>query len=71
MKIKEWVKMLQEYDQEKELCIARPIAEVNTIKIKYEYPSIVPYIDIDKSWRLYETNKVVGKDGDTCDYVIY
>jgi len=68
MLIKDWIKLLEKLDSEKELCIARPYADVNVIKIEYEFPRLVKMEQIDKSYTLYETNKW---SGEKADYVIY
>ena len=68
MLIKNWIKLLEKLDGEKELCIAMPYADVHTIKIKYEFPRLVKMEEIDKSYTLYETNKC---NDEKADYVIY
>ena len=68
MLVKEWIKLLEKLDCEKELCIATPYIDVNTIKIKYERPHFVKLEEINKSYTLYETNKC---NDEKADYVIY
>lgn len=68
MKVLEWKEMINELNDDDELCIARPSQDFGIVRINYNKPQIFKKSEIDKSWEFQEVNKF---NHNNTDYVIY
>lgn len=71
MKVSRWKKMLEKFNDDDELCIAKVSRDYQIIKFSYTPPTIqkVDEIEEDWGWTFQEDNKIV--EGQKADYLIY